>query len=62
VAEAVEKAANNGHDGSCGHRLFMDFSEEIELRECNFAFLVVELMCAFQISEFIFWKNSFIFA
>jgi len=62
VAEAMEKAANNRHNGSCGHWLFIDFSKEVELRECNFAFLVVELMCAFQIGEFIFWKNLFIFA
>jgi len=45
-AKAVEKAANNTHDGSCGHWLFVDFGQEIELWESNFTFFLVESMGA----------------
>jgi len=61
-AEAMEEAANDGHNGSCIHWLFVDFSQEVELRKGNFTFVVVEAVCMFEVGELMFWDHFFVLA
>jgi len=60
AAKAVEEATNDRHDGLCGHWLFVNLGQEIELGEGDFAFLVVQLVGSLQIGEFVFRYHLFV--
>jgi len=62
AAKAVEETANNGHNGLGVHWLFMDFSQEVELWEGNFPFVIVEPVCMFEVGVFVFGNYFFVFA
>ena len=59
-AEAVEEAANDGHNGSCIHWLFVNLSQEVELWKGNVSFIVVELVCTLEVGVFVFGENMFV--
>jgi len=63
MAKAIKETANDGHNRSCGHWLFVDFSQEVKLQEGNFTFVVVKPVGLLEVSVFIFGRTwRFIFA